>query len=355
MNYYIRERKLEAGRRTAWSKARGDAERICAGEGFVPIDVEPAASDRVNADLMGKLRGHREANRVWQQALAELGAGDTLFLQVPVIHNAWALAGLLAQARGRGARVLGLVHDLETLRMGLDGNVGLRSRLRMQLEESGVLKQCDRLIVHNENMRERMAAAGTPREKLICLGIFDYLTEASAPGSGAGRDRLVAAGNLAPEKAGYLYALPEDIPLELYGVNYRDDGGANRHYHGAFDPEELPGVLEGGFGLVWDGPSPDTCAGVYGAYLRYNNPHKTSLYLAAGLPVAIWEEAALADLITAEGAGFTAASVRQAAEKAAAMTAAEYETVRRSAVRLGQKLRRGDFLRRALGEGMESE
>ena len=34
---------------------------------------------------------------------------------------------------------------------------------------------------------------------------------------------------------------------------------------------------------MWDGPSPDTCAGVYGAYLRYNNPHKTSLYLAAGL------------------------------------------------------------------------
>lgn len=63
-------------------------------------------------------------------------------------------------------------------------------------------------------------------------------------------------------------------------------------WHGSFKPEESPEHLQG----VWDGDSVDTCAGNTGAYLRYNNPHKTSLYLACGMPVIVWKEAAIAAL-----------------------------------------------------------
>ncbi len=361
MNYYINERKIDASGRTAWSKAREDAEKICADEGFAEIPVRPELADRVNAGFAGKLRGHFHAGGVWKKALAGLGRGDVLLLQVPVVHNCLALTGLLRKARRRDVRIIGLVHDLETLRMSIDGNVRLRSRLRMQMEESGVLKQCDRLIVHNEKMRELMASQGTPREKMISLGIFDYLVDPAAAEAvarreiSARRESLIVAGNLSPGKAGYIYALPDGTALELYGVHFAQTARDNLHYHGAFAPGKLPAVLDGGFGLVWDGPVQETCAGVYGAYLRYNNPHKTSLYLAAGLPVAIWEEAALADLILAEGVGITAGSVSEAAEKAAAMTPEEYETCFRNAARLGEKLRRGDCLRRALREGVGNE
>ena len=57
--------------------------------------------------------------------------------------------------------------------------------------------------------------------------------------------------------------------------------------------------MEGSFGLVWDGISVETCAGVYGEYLKVNNPHKTSLYLASGIPVIIWKEAAWLSLLNA--------------------------------------------------------
>ena len=55
--------------------------------------------------------------------------------------------------------------------------------------------------------------------------------------------------------------------------------------------------MDQNFGLVWDGTSLDGCNGRYGEYLKFNNPHKTSLYLSCGIPVIIWKEAALADFV----------------------------------------------------------
>ena len=178
MNYYIAEQKIEKnGGRTAWSKARADAERICADQGFEEISVRPAAEDRVNAALGQKIRGHFTMARIWREALRPLGPGDGLFIQLPAIHNCLFLAGILRRVRRRGVRIVGLVHDLETLRMSLDRTVGLRSRWRMHAEETGVLRLCDKLIVHNGKMAERLAAQGLSREKLVPLGLFDYLVD----------------------------------------------------------------------------------------------------------------------------------------------------------------------------------
>ena len=356
MKYSIAEQKLGSdGGRTAWSKAREDAERIAAAAGYRALAVCPAAGDRVNGGLWEKLRGHVAMGRIWRRSLAILEPGDVLFIQLPVIHNSLFLAGALRRAGRKGVRIIGLIHDLETLRMSLDDCLDLRSRVRMHLEETGILRACHALIVHNDRMRELMAGRGLDRARMIPLGIFDYLVEPAAAEAAAGRkvsrdrDRLIVAGNLSPDKAGYLYDLPEGAALELYGLFYDEKAGrADSRYHGAFDPDKLPAALEGGFGLVWDGPGADTCRGVYGEYLRYNNPHKTSLYLASGLPVAIWDQAALAALIEEEGAGFGAASVAEAAARAAGMTAEEYESCFRNAARLGEKLRRGEFLRAAL-------
>ena len=70
----------------------------------------------------------------------------------------------------------------------------------------------------------------------------------------------------------------------------------NETYFGSFLPDELPAALEGGFGLVWDGDSAETCSGVFGEYLRYNNSHKASLYLASGFPLGGVETVSLISL-----------------------------------------------------------
>ena len=151
-------------------------------------------------------------------------------------------------------------------------------------------------------------ALGIPLEKMIELDIFDYLIgkegeKIQERGKRKPGYSCIIAGNLDKQKSAYVYELPKDIAFDLYGPNYTGQAGGNICYHGSFPPAELPYELEGNFGLVWDGISVDTCAGVYGEYLKVNNPHKTSLYLASGIPVFIWKEAALAEFVEQERVG----------------------------------------------------
>lgn len=60
--------------------------------------------------------------------------------------------------------------------------------------------------------------------------------------------------------------------------------------------------------------STETCSGSYGKYLRINNPHKVSLYIAAGIPVVIWKEAALCSLIEENALGFGISSLDELEE-----------------------------------------
>ena len=88
----------------------------------------------------------------------------------------------------------------------------------------------------------------------------------------------------------------------------------NVHYQGAFSPDELPNRLHGGFGLVWDGDSPHTCSGMYGEYLKMNNPHKASLYLASGFPIIVWRQSALAEFVRKNHCGILVDSLFEIAD-----------------------------------------
>lgn len=78
------------------------------------------------------------------------------------------------------------------------------------------------------------------------------------------------------------------LQINAYG-NHFDQSKAEKAlcYKGSFHPDVLPGILEGDFGLVWDGISAQSCIGNTGEYLKYNDPHKTSLYIASGIPVIV--------------------------------------------------------------------
>ena len=73
--------------------------------------------------------------------------------------------------------------------------------------------------------------------------------------SGQTKDQpIIVAGNLAKEKAGYLYTLPEAPSYNLYGVGFDEvERFTNETYFGSFLPDELPAALEGRFwsGLGW--------------------------------------------------------------------------------------------------------
>ena len=106
--------------------------------------------------------------------------------------------------------------------------------------------------------------------------------------------------------------------------------------------------MEGSFGLIWDGDSLETCSGDYGKYLEYNNPHKLSLYIAAGIPVITWKGAAIADFIKKYNIGFTVNSIYEISEIIGKMTLSEYEEYKNNLKGLQEKVCSGFFTKMAL-------
>jgi hypothetical protein len=110
----------------------------------------------------------------------------------------------------------------------------------------------------------------------------------------------------------------------------------------------LPAILEGKYGIVWDGSSAYTCRGTAGEYLRWNNPHKLSLYLAAGVPVVTWKEAAVTAFVEKNGIGITVDSLKELPEKLKSITDDQYAAMRRQAEQFHPLLTAGFYFNRAV-------
>ncbi len=118
---------------------------------------------------------------------------------------------------------------------------------------------------------------------------------------------------------------------------------------GAKAPNELIEVIaDCTWGLVWDGISIHTCSGLLGTYLRFNNSHKCGLYLAAGLPVIVWEESGMASFINRNKIGICVSSLQEAAETINGMDKETYKMYRLNAQSIRQQISEGKFFLEAL-------
>ena len=226
----------------------------------------------------------------------------------------------------------------------------LRHKLRNYFQEKKAMMSVDGIIVHNDIMKGVLANQGFPVDKMVSLEIFDYLIpnfqEKSLPQK---EQAIIVAGNLNPTKSGYLYSLPESPAYNLYGVGYDESRALNNiTYFGAFMPDDLPVALEGSFGLVWDGDSSETCQGTYGNYLRFNNSHKASLYLAAGFPLVVWKQSALSHFVLENGCGIAVESLHDLKETIDNLSDTDYQDLVDNAKRVGQEIRDGHYLKTAL-------
>ena len=342
--------KAAATMKNAGGKARSDVASFFERMGMESRVVLLQESERASESGLRKLFWHKRVIDTLEAALSDVKAGDTVFFQFPLLGHSMFCSALLKRLRKRGIQSVLLVHDLETLR-GKKMSASFASKMRVYAEEKQALYASTRIIVHNETMKRYLEKSGIPARKMISLEIFDYLLPEGEPFDQTHFKKntgVIVAGNLERKKSGYLYSLPEQVHWNLYGVGYVDEGKSNIAYKGSFLPEELIVHLEGGFGLVWDGPSSETCTGIYGDYLRINNPHKTSLYLAAGLPVIIWKEAALASFVEENGVGVTVSSLYEIKDTIDSISDAEYEQMKLNARRVGMRLREGYYLRSAI-------
>lgn len=341
---HFRKPPYEEHSALAIAKAPDDINRIVHGMGF---------EDRWLARRLPTFVGH-QISRIVRMAQSRflssrLGVDDVVFCQTP-FPLSWSPAhvAFLRNARRRGAIVVTLFHDIDTARGRVEAESDGLSR-----ESRDFLRVSDAVISHNSRMTAWLAKAGVDASKIVDLEIFDYLIDGFEPSSAVSSGRSVAiAGNLGLHKAGYLAELGSvtDVEWNLFGPMF-DAGrtkGPTIHYRGCFPPDEIPRRLTAGFGLVWDGDSTRTCAGGHGEYLRLNNPHKLSLYLASGLPVVVWNESAASDFVRAHGVGISVASLQEVGPAVSALSDAAISRMKRNAVAVSAKLRAGHFTRAAL-------
>lgn len=352
MNWLVVEKNNVAeAHHTAGIKARDDAEKILLDAGCEALNIE-ITKDRSNAGKLDKLLVYFKLLKEWNKTFSPVEKGDVVFIQFPVINHTLFLDMAIKKLIKNDVKVVALIHDLEMLRLLLIDEAPITRKWRVKREEVSVMKLFSKIIVHNESMLEYMNQVfGIPKEKMINLEIFDYLIDnpenKKIERTSDNYKSVIIAGNLDKMKAAYAYDLPAETQFILYGPNYTGKKDGNITYKGSFPPDDLPFVLEGGFGLVWDGISSETCAGAWGEYLKYNNPHKTSLYLASGLPLVIWEKAALADFVVKNGCGITVASLYDIPEAINKVSEEEYKKMLENTKAVSEKLVSGYFLERA--------
>lgn len=344
MKYILKERygsEFNAG-----SKARNDAERIALECGYQPIvmDYNHYNNSKMIISRIGK---NITCVNGWRKLIKALKSGDTLLIQHPMQSGAFAAKLMMPKLKKKNVRTIALIHDLASLRsMGEDNKTS-------SIHDFVILPQYDTVISHNDRMTTLLKEKyEIPANRIVNLGIFDYLCQVDKKERSL-HDSVVIAGNLNCEKCPYVREFINRFKgtVHLFGVGLEEKSySENVHYHGSFPPDELPNVMEGSFGIVWDGSSISTCTGNTGEYLKFNNPHKTSLYLASGIPVIVWSKAAIAGFVQKHHVGIVVDSLESLESVIADVSKDEYLSMCENAKKVAALLKKGGYLSEALSK-----
>ena len=319
----------------AGSKARQDSLQIAKDCGYKHITLFHNGNAKPIAAL--------EIVKGCISVIANAKRSDTILIQYPyspMLLNEMLFGVLRVGGKLKGYEVSVLIHDLNGLRNA--DNALLRKELKM-------MRGCN-IIYHNESMKEACENVLKAKSYQI-LGIFDYLYSGKTCKREYSKNPTVMiAGNLSKDKCGYIYQLSAvgGVNFDLFGVGYDGDSTEKVRYRGKYAPEELIANLDGQFGLVWDGDTINTCGGANGNYLRYNNPHKLSLYIAAGVPIIVWKESALARFVEDNGVGICVNSLNELPEAISKISLSDYKAMVASVEQISKQIQYGENLKKII-------
>lgn len=342
---------------TAGSKAPDDIAQLCMIKGYQRLE-EPKYPVKSNW-FRKKIWCFTTYYFWWKHLSNTLSNGDVVIYQHPSYGKFTTQRMVRKYQKKLGCKFVAVIHDLESLRGGISGIVKSNSKFNKHRDET-LLKVFDGVICHNDRMKNYLQSQGL-NNNIVCLNIFDYLCDYNPTLHEKNEPPIIViAGNLAKAKSGYIYELcgnesNNGFKVNLYGKNF-DSECVNTHCNwiGCYTPDDLPKHLQGDFGLVWDGPSIESCVGNTGEYLKFNNPHKASLYLAAGIPVIVWKESALSDFVLTNNVGIAISSLKDIGERIHNIKEDDYKLMVRNAIDVGNKIRNGFFFNRAFDEVIKS-
>lgn len=336
--WYMSERSKEGNH--AGKKARNDIETIFECMKFRKIGNKLTRIEK--HPFLFRLINILPALQV-KTKLARL-KNETIIFQYPITAGRVFEETLIRISKRN--KLIFIIHDVNSIRFN-----------RTEKEKEIKFLNCaEAIICHNERMIEALRTAGVTVKKIVSLELFDYVMPQGMPIPMHNIGNEIAyAGNL--EKGGFLEHLatdkiPFDFHLNLFGINYEELNHVNIKYHGVYNAEELVNQLEFSYGLVWDSLTPDTCTGALGEYTKINNPHKCSLYIAAGLPLIVWEQSAIAELVKRYNIGITISSLYEIDSKIKNITIEQYSSFLKNLEPLTQRVREGAFTMAAINKAI---
>jgi hypothetical protein len=317
--------------KTAWSKARVDVAAILAEKGYESV-------------YLPELKKWHKYLPFFMALKRNLTKEGHILIEYPFHERKRAYLLYLFRFLTR-VPMYALIHDLNSIRFQTP-----------HAREISILKLFDGVISHNPSMTKWLHERGI-RGRTVDLKVFDYrlqenkryhLEHLTSP------VKIVYAGNLSYKKATYIYSKEFDgfrnVEISVFGQYFEPERISNSiiRYKGVFDPNHPVLDAKYHFGLIWEGTSIDTCDGEYGHYLKYNNPHKFSLYLSLGLPIIIWEKAALASFIRENGIGITIGSLKEIQSIGEKLTDEAYMKMTQSINEVSKAVQNGSYLKEAV-------
>lgn len=273
--------------------------------------------------------------------------GSYVVIEWPLI-NIISTKKVINTLKSKQCKVITVIHDMKSLRFEMDDYIKT---------DINMFNMFDVVISHNKYMTKWLKNNGL-KSKCIDLEIFDYILPkeyhnnlTSNNVSKSNKHEIVFAGNLGKYKSGFLYNIKKEnlnnIELKLYGPNISKEELDDSIKHlGSFGPEEITANISGGYGLLWDGESIETCEGNLGRYLKYNNPHKVSLYIASRVPVIVWKESAIADFVIKNNIGITINSLSEISTKLDEIE--NYEVMKNNIEKIRSKIINGEYMMSAI-------
>ena len=284
-------------------------------------------------------------------SILKLKKGDIVIFQFPFATNTKFKKILLNICKIKGIHVIFLMNDLESLRYNKDS--------AKIIDKEKYIDLADVIICHNNSMKNYLISSGIDYNKLVELEIFDYLVDLNINEKKVVKPtEITIAGNLSEIKSGYIYELIKkirNVNINLYGPNFnpREKLGENIIYKGSVSPDRLPLEINGDFGLIWDGDSISTCSGVTGNYLRYNNPHKTSLFLVSGMPIIVWRNSAMKEFVEKKGVGLVIDDLNELENTILKVSEEQYSAMKRNVESMSLQLRKGYYTTTAINKALD--
>lgn len=332
---------------TAGSKAVQDVVNIANTIGYEKLYIKRINSSK---NIFSKISRQIIFLIQWNSLIKKIEPGSILLLQHPFRTKQLGRENCLKKLKEKNIKIISLIHDVEQLR-NVFWNTYYKKEFRIMLQTADVI------IVHNKKMESYFIDMGVQKDKIVVLDIFDYLQNNNFRNEPQYKKLINIAGNLDVKKSMYIEQLGKlkNIDIKLFGPNYSLELNqySNIKYEGTVSPDIIPQMLTAGFGLVWDGNSIKECCGNTGNYLRYNNPHKLSLYLASGLPVVIWENAAEANFVKVNKIGITVKSLEDLEEILKKYTKEDYEIMVQNVQKISSNLSNGYYTKKALDNSVK--